>query len=196
MALVTALDKSTSYRVGENGHTEYGWSTDYQEKLSQFFFQLVRTKDTTELERQLNVMLNEFSRTKEPEYKMTNLYLMTTLYKLIGQTRDIVAGKGEYNLTYMQIFTWYNYYPELAKFAFKKCVMFGNTTDSDEVQYSSFSEHPYGSWKDVKYFCDYVYRRTGDENHELIRYASTLLVNQQQSRIPHWSVDGTSRWAA
>lgn len=178
MALVNALDKSTPYHVGENGHIEHGWSADYQEKLSQFFFQLVRTKDTTELERQLNAMLKKFSNTKEPEYKMSNLYLMTTLYKLIGQTRDIVAGKGEYNLTYMQIFTWYNYYPELAKFAFKKCVMFGGATDSDEIQHSSFSEHPYGSWKDVKYFCDYVYRRTHDETHELIQYASALLVNQ------------------
>ena len=180
MALVSAMDRTATYGVGEKGHVEYNWSEDFQEKVAQFFFQLVRTKDTTKLEAQLNSMLSKFTKVTDASFKLTNLYLLTTLYKLIGQTRDIVAGKGEYNLTYMQIFTWYNYYPELAKFAFKKCVMFCDETPtaSDETQHTSFSEHPFGSWKDVKYFCHYVYKRTGDPNHELIKYASSLLVNQ------------------
>ena len=35
------------------------------------------------------------------------------LYKMIGQTRDIIDGKGECSLTYMMIYTWYDFYPEL-----------------------------------------------------------------------------------
>jgi hypothetical protein len=41
------------------------------------------------------------------------------LYKMIGYTRDIIDGKGEYELSYMMILTWYEVYPELALFAIK-----------------------------------------------------------------------------
>ena len=69
------------------------------------------------------------------------------VYRLIGQTRDIVKGKGERDLTYMQIYTWYNHgYTKLAKFALQCCV------DCND-------EHPYGSWKDIKYFSDYLLKK-------------------------------------
>ena len=41
-SLIQALDKHTPRQVGENGHVEHGWSHDIDEKIVQFFFQLVR----------------------------------------------------------------------------------------------------------------------------------------------------------
>jgi hypothetical protein len=82
---------------------------------------------------------------------------------MIGHTRDIVDGKGECTLTYMMIFTWYEFYPELALFALKCLVDLGDK-----------SIHQYGSWKDIKYFCQYCKNCGVFENHELIEYAIEL----------------------
>jgi hypothetical protein len=92
------------------------------------------------------------------------------LYKMIGHTRDIVDGKGECTLTYMMIFTWYEFYPELAMFALKCLVDLGDK-----------SIHQYGSWKDIKYFCQYCKNRGVFENHELIEYAIELTNAQLKS---------------
>ena len=47
-AIINALDAHAHapVQVGENGHNEYGWSSDKQERLVQLSFQLVRSKDT------------------------------------------------------------------------------------------------------------------------------------------------------
>ena len=62
-----------------------------EDLITQFFFQLVRTKDTSELESILHHLLKKL--TWENNYE-----LLTTLYKLIGQLGDIVKGKGEMDL--------------------------------------------------------------------------------------------------
>ena len=68
---------------------------------------------------------------------------MSLLYRMIGHTRDIIDGKGEYTLSYMLLGVWHKEHPELAKFAFRQFLLSPEgTTDV----------HPYGSWKDVKYF--------------------------------------------
>jgi len=172
MALVTALDKHTPKGIGENAHVEYNWSNDYKEKFSQFFFQLVRTNDTTILEKQLNDLIIQFKR-RHPVYKetITDMYLLVNLYKMIAQTRDIVGGKGEYNLTFVQIWVWYQHFPELAKYALEKCVIW----DNDETNCCT---HPYGSWKDLKYFANFVKERINGEAHPLIDYVCELMVRQ------------------
>lgn len=70
------------------------------------------------------------------------------LYKLIPQTRDITYGKGERLITYLLIAAWYKYFPVSACFALKLLVI---NIDNDEDLFS-----PYGSWCDIKYFCEYV----------------------------------------
>ena len=45
-SLVSALDKHTPKQIGENNHVEYTWSNDINEKIVQFFFQLVRNSST------------------------------------------------------------------------------------------------------------------------------------------------------
>ena len=171
-ALVNALDNYTPKQIGENGHVEYGWSNDVREKILQFSFQLVRSNVDSNLKTVLNEMLtilkHNVNSTSIVERELACGYL-SVLYRMIGHTRDIIDGKGEYNLTYMMIYTWYNFYPELSKFALLCLVDLGDR-----------NIHQYGSWKDIKYFCQYVKSENPGTNvlHPLIYYAIKLVNNQ------------------
>jgi hypothetical protein len=170
-ALITALDNSTPVQYGENGHAEYGWSNNIQEKIVQFSFQLSRTKDNGEALQvilrdmlvRLKFLLNKDTQSDRELAKG----LLSVLYRMIGQTRDVIDGKGEYTLAYMMIYTWHEFYPALAKFALTCFVDVGDK-----------SVHQYGSWKDLKYFCEYVKSKGGDINHPLVKH-SVELMNKQ-----------------
>ena len=173
-ALVNTLNNYTSTQIGENGHVEYGWSSSIQEKIIQFSFQLTRTDDfgVKKLQIILKDLLTSLKHTVEfdslPEKEVAKGYL-SVLYKMIGHTRDIIDGKGEYSLTYMMIYTWYEFYPELSSFALKCLVDLGDK-----------SIHQYGSWKDIKYFCEYTKNHSMNVDHPLIKFAIKL-TNQQLS---------------
>jgi hypothetical protein len=104
-ALINALDNSTPIQYGENGHAEYGWSNSIQEKILQFSFQVTRTNDNGAA---LQVVLRDLlirlkhsvANASLPEKELAKGYL-SVLYRIIGQTRDIIDGKGEYTLSYM-----------------------------------------------------------------------------------------------
>jgi hypothetical protein len=170
-ALITALDNSTPIQYGENGHAEFGWSNSIQEKILQFSFQVTRTSDNGAalkvVLRDLLVRLKHLSTSDSlPDRELAKGYL-SVLYRLIGQTRDIIDGKGEYTLAYMMIYTWYHFYPVLAMFAMRCLVDLGDK-----------KIHQYGSWKDLKYFCQYIRNHGADIQHPLIRYAVQLLNKQ------------------
>ena len=170
-ALVSSLDNYTNRQMGEKGHVEYTWSNCMQEKISQLNFQVTRTdKDTIQkLQRELKSMLIYLKHTVETDTiskKQLAKGYLSVLYRMIGYTRDIVEGKGEYTLSYMMIHTWHEIYPELAQFALRSFVLFPDET-----------VHPYGSWKDLKYFCDYC-KNQGDPKHPLIAFC-VKLINKQ-----------------
>lgn len=177
-ALINALDTHTSKQIGENGHSEYSWSNNVRERILQFSFQLTRSNEyiTNELSIILSGILDTLKRQYEllkDTYNQNNktiiIEYLILLYKMIGQTRDIVDGKGECSLTYMLIYTWYNFYPELSLYAVKCLVDFGDDGKT----------HQYGSWKDIKYFCDYCRKQKGCHvEHELIQY-SIKIINSQ-----------------
>ena len=163
---VNALKTFTNTQVGEKGHAEKAWSFDIDEKITQFFFQLVRCKDHSDLERHLHDILSTLTHAMRTSPTQEAIDRLTLMYKLIGQTRDIVAGKGEQQLTFMQIFIWYQYVPELAMNSLVHLV---------KMQHGL---HPYGSWKDMKYFAKYVKDKTSDSYHPLIMHACKLLSSQ------------------
>ena len=45
--------------------------------------------------------------------------------------------------------------------------------------------HSYGSWKDIKYFCEYVKNASGAYNHPLIYQACWLLTEQLKIDVQH-----------
>jgi hypothetical protein len=168
---MTALIDSiiTPYKIGEKGHIEYGWSGHIREQILQFSFQVTRTDDAgiTKLQVILQNMLKTLKNKNELSLhnEESTLYL-SILYRIIGHTRDIIDGKGEYTLAYMMIYTWYEFYQELSLFALTCLVDLGENV------------HQYGSWKDIKYFCEYCRKHGASEDHPLICHA-IMLANKQ-----------------
>jgi len=173
-AIIQALDNYTPKKEGENGHVEYGWSNNLQEKILQFSFQVTRTTDDKidQLAQTLSDLLQRLShRVKNGSMEDIEKAkeLLSVLYRMIGHTRDIIDGKGEYTLAYMMVYTWYQSFPELAKYALKCFV---------ELEKSA---HQYGSWKDIKYFCNYCRSKGESVQFELIQYC-IVLTNEQLKR--------------
>uniref|UniRef100_A0A6C0LN09 TROVE domain-containing protein n=1 Tax=viral metagenome TaxID=1070528 RepID=A0A6C0LN09_9ZZZZ len=163
----------TPKQCGENAHIEYTWSTNLKERMVQFFYQCNRceAKRVAQLSNILKELLTSIGIDKP--------YHLNILYRMIGHTRDIVNGKGEYTLSYMMINVWYDFYPELAKHAF---TCFVKLEDSQ----------PYGSWKDIKYFCQYCLDSGRDIRHPLILYALSLLNTQLKTDLLNKSDDKIS----
>lgn len=171
-ALITTLDNHTFTQIGEKGHIEYGWSNSIQEQILQLSFQITRTDEkmveklSFTLEKLLSVLKFKFETGSLPEQEVAKGYLLV-LYKMIGHTRDIIDGKGECTLSYMMVYTWNKIYPSLAQFALRCFVLFDDVKD-----------HQYGSWKDLKYFCEYCRSRGDSIDSPLIKY-SIKLINDQ-----------------
>lgn len=167
-ALSTALDNMQSLQLGQNKNLEYTWSTKPSELITQFYFQLTRTSDIKHLEDKYQELLKKVfnmsinspinSKTENIYYiEYQNLMLnIKTVYKLIGHTRDIVAGKGEYNLTYMLISGLYKFSKSVnCPSIYRQRVQTMATSAIESLIRTEINEHPYGSWKDMKYFCNY-----------------------------------------
>jgi len=178
-ALVQALDSFTPVKLGENGHTELAWSHDIEERIAQFDFQCVRatTHGLDELSKTLYMLLYELRGESSDDAKENKRkQLLTALFKMIARTRDIEGGKGEYAISYMMVWTWYKFNPEQAKIALALFVFPPNRAPG---VVSDIEQIPYGSWKDMKYFCDYVRsKRNGYDSHPLIDYCVTLINKQ------------------
>lgn len=192
-SLMRALDQHTPFQVGDKGHLEYGWSHDKREKILQFYFQLVRMTDVTPGRRgKLLKHADPFERLQKTSSILAQLLqncqfktaegkpiegvmmavhaeCLQVLYKLIGQTRDILEGKGEYTLAYMQLVVWHEFYPDLAQYAFDKFLQYRDEEFDEGI-------HAFGSWKDVKYLCDYCSKTPAGRHHPLINYACTRLI--------------------
>ena len=175
-SIVSAMDKHIhNKKFGENGHAEYAWSKDPAELVVQFFFQLVRCNSDSgkkDLENKLRYLLEHLSREHE---------LFPIIYKIIAQTRDIVDGKGEYELAFMQLRVWWDYYPELAMAAFALFVK-GNANPL---------EHQYGSWKDVKYMCNHL--KNNSEAGESHPFINNILEFTMAELVMEWHQLTTSR---
>jgi hypothetical protein len=111
------------------------------------------------------------------------VYLQKLLYKLIAQTRDICYGKGERDLTYMMIYKWWKYYPNMGLNALYAMMFSGEQLQNIQNGFSlsintnapyCIYQPGYGCFKDVKYFCNYV-QKYGDKNDIICKYAMTML---------------------
>ncbi len=176
--VIKALDDTASkvsaheYQYGKNNHVEYkGVTTSLttlQEKVMQFSFQLVRTssetglsvvaKDTREI---LNIIMSGIKTTDKSssDYKMC-IDMGVIMFKILAQTRDIICGKGEYMLFYVMLLEWAKVDFRFFEYVIETLVYdtqdnTGNTGNTD-VGNAKPTQHPLGSWKDMKYFLTYM----------------------------------------
>jgi hypothetical protein len=196
-SLIAALDNYTQKQLGENEMMEYTWSNNIQEKIVQIHTQLVRTDvdQTQKIKKELHDVLFEL-KTILSDKKITseirdkNKEYLSILYRMIGQTRDIKTGKGEYELTYMMIHVWYQFYPSLAEFAVRCFVLL---TEDNSI-------HPYGSWKDIRYLCEYFKNQGEPENHPFILFCANLTNTQLKKDYDSYvsksnKISLTAKWA-
>ncbi len=183
-ALISALDNYTPSQTGENGSTEYTWSNSLRERMVQLSFQLTRTRDSTTIQT-LKDRVDTILKDIHLQYKTTNdreqyLTHLSIMYRLVGHTRDIIDGKGEYALAYMLLDVWHKYHPALAQYALK---MFVLPPDGVTNKY-----HPYGSWKDI----NYVYKNNSER--ELAKYGSKLIIEQLRVDVTSETPSLLAKW--
>lgn len=166
-SLVAALDTFTPKQLGENMHSEYGWSHDLNEKILQVFFQLTRTGDKSRMDSLAQGFQNLVSRVNASS-NTHEAHLIYTLQRMAVQTRDIVAGKGEYRLGWYLI----NAFDKagLGDTARKMIYYSVHPLPLDTVGETKMDVHPYGSWKDIKYmYSEFIWsQETSDYMIKLI----------------------------
>lgn len=176
-SLVSALDTHVPKQRGENEHVELGWCVgSWTEAVVQLSFQLTRTRCK-------QVVKNLGSRFKDLMVRAlqsgdadeeSGLAYSDVLYRLMLHTRDIVAGKGEYELFY-----------EL----FVRMVGIGHFCQDESAAQAARAlarsaavglvrleghDHGYGSWKDMKYILRSLRQRFPDEYEKMDAFGFIL----------------------
>lgn len=181
-AFAAALDAHTPMQLGENGNPEYTWTHSKGiSTLVQLYFQLTRCTSASETvdERRRYKQLLQTAFGPQPQdswegtpYPPVDRELARILFKLIGHTRDIEAGKGERQIAYAFIWEYSQFNMTLACDALYSLV-YPLTSAGERGTGMQF-----GSWSDIKYFCNAIKEFSGSESHPLIDYALTLMSEQ------------------
>jgi len=162
----------------------YLYESYLQEELVAIYFHLTRCKSSQKiniLREHLQEVLDFIKRNIKTYPEMMNY--LKLFYRLIGQTRDLLYGKGEHDLTYMMIWVWYQKYPVLAIFAIHRLV-----SDFDE----SRNHIAFGSWRDIKYLCQYL-REQGSQTKQLIDYCVSFMNRQFKRDLETWKFSNNPR---
>ena len=153
---ITHMDQHQPKNIGENGHLQHGWSNNAKNKLCELYFQLVRSKDHTDLEKQWRQIISKFIN-KNNTIDKALIPEFINVIKMVANVRDVVDGKGEQKLSFMLLYVLSEYFPSVAKYLFIKFIIIEDG-------------HCFGSTKDIKYFCNYIRNRSGNSNHDFINY--------------------------
>jgi hypothetical protein len=158
----------------------------FKDQLVFFYFNLFKkfdTKNVLELSKKLSDVLQLLKNNleKDPVF----IEYLVLFYRMIGHTRDIYFGKGEHDISYMFLMVFYDNFPVLAIYAMHRFVQ-----PDDNLNI------PYGSWRDIKYLCDYIRKNSPKkENHGLIQYCIELMNSQLKKDYETWrfSIHARSR---
>jgi hypothetical protein len=197
-AVVSALDNFTPSQLGENLHKEYTWSKSIQERILQLSYQLTRTQEEETLDKlsmEYKKLLKEVFYSNKESEELTNFkgYLIA----LIPYTRDIIAGKGEYNLNYNLISTLALVVDEnrVQETTYHMEQLLFNAIRTN-VQLEGF-HHPYGSWKDMKYLLNHLWYVFGQEKlikMPLFNFILELYCDQLRVDIDSETPSLCARW--
>ena len=157
--LISFHDSRMSVQLGERTHREHGWLEDVQERIMQLSFQLTRSPSPE----QLGVLRGKYQTLiwgvfSSKEIATSRRYeFMSLIYRLMLQTRDIINGKGECMLSYMMLGEWVRFSAccEDRPYCARMANELANAAIESFVRLEGF-DHAYGSWKDMKYFANYL----------------------------------------
>ena len=158
--------------------TQCDFNDFLENELMFFFFHNYReTCEETDL-----LLINRFGKVlatikgyipPQSAYHYCAMNALVLFYRLLGYTRSIMAGKGDHHISYLMLFVWYQYFPTLAIYALHRFVI---CTDHQES--------PFGSWRDIKYLCQFIctYSDKGQE-HSFIDDCCDLVNSQLDSDL-------------
>ena len=166
--MISALDNCNIIKTKtENGNNAYCWSNDIEESIVQYYFQCVLDNNMNyrEMQEKYKILLHKAENTEYFPYVL----------KLCLQTRDIIDGKGLYQLSYVMLEVIVIYYIEnkISKNIFLN--IFKNMVK--EVKIENKLYHPYGSWKDLKLFLNYIYN-SNYINFDIVLYIIKLIIDE------------------
>jgi hypothetical protein len=155
----------------------------FREQLVYFFFNFtkksVNSTCLNELSQQLYSVLellkNTLQNDNENKLWQNDLELF---YRMIGHTR---FEKGEHDVSYMLLLTFYDVFPTLAIYALHRFVQPVN-----DNSYGSCEANPYGSWRDMKHLCHYISIQTGSQKHAIIDTCIQLMNSQLARDVESW----------
>ena len=147
-----------------------GEENDIQSRILDFFY-LCSRHPICELGNSFQELIS-FIRTHRIELQEKYIH---KLFCLICYIRD-KKGKGQRDVSYRMIYDFSFHYSDYAKELIRRFVGFNE-------------ERPYGSWKDIKYFCNFIYESTNNPVHPLIEYCIELVC--QQLRIDLSGLSGS-----
>ena len=146
----------------------------FKEQISYLYFNLTR-KNNIESTLKLGSLYRQVLDLLKKKYPTTTEYL-NILYRMVGECRDIFGGKGEHDLSYCLLMNLYEVYPTLAIFALHRFVQ---PTNNNNIVY--------GSWRDMKYLCEFLsMHSTKKENHPLIEICIELINTQLAKDLHSW----------
>ena len=190
------MEKEIPSRIGINGQCQYEWSTNIREQLVQYYYQLVRPEPDIVykydyLEAQYFILVSSIilnNGDTKHNIRMSKggqRECLMMAYKMIAQTRDILMGKGEYKLSYIMIAVL-SYmdvsYDGLSTINMAKHALRSFVLDIPTLSHNN-DTRSYGSWKDIKYFCNYCKKIGMVETHPIIRYAIQLMTTQLRKDV-------------
>ena len=190
----TALDNVNNVKYGENNNLEYDWNNNnIKTKFVELYFQLVRCENSDNLKLLLKDKYHELLSQIFFDYNNTkNLEYIKLLVKMIANTRDIISGKGEYNLSYFLISELYKFKEHT--YVLKHIQQICKSLLTSFVDLSQ--QHPYGSWKDLKYFLNYhIPESDRSENviyktHDELFFHIVSLINNKLRKDSELTNDG------
>ncbi len=183
---------SVSRQYGDNNHIEYKKSeSTLQERIIQFQFQLVRTKNNdgfkniaTETREILSIIMSGINNPSNSAEHKKYIDMGVIMFKLLAHTRDIVAGKGECMLFYVMLMEWADINFMLFDFVINSLVY--DTSNYIETDIPNtihpHPHHPLGSWKDMKYFLTFMKQHVLEQVLENASY-NTDMYSQAVNRI-------------
>lgn len=172
----------------ETKYDSYEWSKDTHEKLVYIFHHLEQENPSiviNEFQSTVSTLLTKLTtndyKTVE-ECKLLNKYVDLCM-RMIVQTRDIINGKGEYDLSYKLLLSFA--LSESSVTAVDDKIMIPQTEKMLYYFVNPLPEEnkrPYGSWKDIKKFMGYVFNQMSRTNKavckRLLFYCCDLYIHQ------------------
>lgn len=146
----------------------------------------------------------------EPANASKQEHYIIVLYKIMLHTRDIINGRGEYQLFYEFLTEWVKLAVELqyimenksdVDIYYKKKAYWINQFANKAIYYDvyqSSNSKPYGCWKDIKYFLTYL-RSRNDIKTTIYRlpiftFIIQMVVNQLRKDVNSDSPSLLAKW--